>query len=236
MTGNHAANVLIAALVAIGTLAAPVAASDAPSVGLTVELAADGTAQVTFVSHHDLESDEEREAFGSLRDDADARERVRQRFEDRLASVAADAAAATGREMAVSDVTVELLTTDDGATGVVVLSATWTGFAAVEGDRLVVTEPFASGFMADRPVTVVPPDGYALASVSLEPSNADGPGVTWAAGTDLTGFEATFAPDEGDDAERDEPGDVSESMPGFGVGAGVVALVLGTLAVARRTT
>lgn len=230
------ASVVVAVLV-VATVATPVAAGSDAEPSLVVELHEDGSADVVLTLTYDLNSDDERDAFRTLENDSDTRTQVRDRFADRMASVAASAENATGREMRVSDATIDVYTTEGGETGVVELGVRWHGLAAVEGDRLVVTQPFASGFETDRRVAFVPPEGYELAEATPEPAT-DGRRATWSPGTDLEGFEATFAPS--DDAEETSSGattagsgsedsSASNGVAGFGLPLGVVSLVAAVL-------
>ena len=238
--GRHAAArpivVAVATLVLVSLLAPGVAAGQEPvpdDPALVVDLDADGDATVTLVSTYDLESDDEREAFEDLREDGDAREKIANRFADRMASIAADAAAATDRDMSVSDGSVEVRV--DGDRGIVAVSVHWSGLAALDGDRLTVTEPFASGYESDRPLVFVAPTGATLADATPEPDRTDGEAATWDAGTDLGGFEATYelGEDAGGDAADDDAAD--DGLPGFGLVAGVLALAASLTAALARS-
>lgn len=240
------AHVLVAVMVVASTAAVPAtaASSDADAEtepSLTVALSEDGSARVVLTLTYDLTSESERDAFRSLENDADTRERVRTRFSDRIAGVAASAENATGREMSIEKATIDVRTTADNETGIVELAVTWNGLAAVEGDRLVVTQPFSSGFETDRGVTVVAPDGYKIADATPEPTTASDGKATWKAGTSLDGFELTLRPEDASgspttasDAETtsgqsDGSGNASGGVPGFGIGFAVVSLVGATL-------
>lgn len=247
---------LVVVLLVAATATSVTAASDAkPS--LTVALSEDGSATVVLTMTYDLGSDAERDAFRALENDSDTRTQVRQRFRDRMASVAASASNATDRQMSVESATIDVRTTADGETGVVELSVTWNGLAAVEGDRLVLGEPFASGFETDRTVTVLAPEGYEVASATPEPSTTTDRRVTWKPGTNLDGFEVTLRPataevgettttdgsgtDDGEAAKTGSGSDGEESggdspvtgVPGFGVGIAVASL-LGAVLLWRR--
>lgn len=228
---------IVVAVMVVATVATPVAAGSDAEPSLVVELHEDGSADVVLTLTYDLSSDDERDAFRTLENDSDTRTQVRERFADRMANVAASAENATGREMSVSDATIDAYATDDGETGIVELGVRWHGLAAVEDDRLVVTQPFASGFETDRRVAFVPPEGYGLVDATPEPATDDGR-VAWSPGTDLEGFEATFAPADGTDGASDDAttagsdsGDSSASsdVPGFGVALGVVSLAAAAL-------
>lgn len=196
----------VAAIALIGTLLAPGAAAltdpgTEPAVeegsSFVVAFDADGNATVTLVLTYDLADDADEAAFRDLRERP---ETVTSRFGDRLSRIVERTAAETGREMAVSDVRTTVKSTD--GTGVFRLSATWTNLAATDGDRLVVSEPFASEFQPDRPFVLVAPDGYEVADTTVDadasrsPDSGDPAVVEWTAGTDLSGFSATLAPSD----------------------------------------
>ena len=219
---------LFCVLLVASLSAAPVAAAEGATEEFRVELDASGDADVAVTYTYDLETDGERAAFEELQENATAREELATRFENRMASVAADAADATGREMTVADAGAEVRTAD--GVGVVTLSVRWSGLAAVDGDRLTVTEPFASGFEPNRTFTVAAPDGYAVTSATPEPSSSGSASASWAAGTSLQGFELVAAPsDAGGDGDTDGPG------TGFGAGVAAAALVGAALLARRRT-
>lgn len=244
MTGKLAP-VLVAVLV-VATVATPAAAGTDAEPSLTVAVHEDGSANVVLTLTYDLTTDAEREAFRTLERDADARKQVSERFQDRMADVAASATNATGRETNVTNATVDVRTTPDNETGLVELAVTWKELAAVEDDRIVVTEPFASGFETDREVTFVAPEGYELADATPEPSAVTDGRVTWKPGTSLEGFELTFRPDGTEEAtagETTEPADAGEEsngspisgeVPGFGIGIAVTSLLGAALLGLRR--
>jgi len=229
MSSTHRAVALaLAAALAIGAVAGPAAAqpeqneNDEPS--LVVEVQADGDAVVTLTSTYDLTSEDERDAFASLRNDESAQENATRRYAERLGSVAENANGEVDREMRVPVDEASVSLEERGDVGVVRFSATWENLAAVEGDRLVVTEPFASNYDTDRPFVLVAPDGYELTGASPSADADSDASASWAAGTSLNGFEATMEP--GNDGFAD-------SLPGFGVGAAVVS-VAGAAALALR--
>lgn len=218
-----------ALLVSIG--AAPVAAQQSPpEPALEVALHEDGSATVTLVATFDLTSASESAAFEELRNDSDARDRFRSTFAERLRSFVASAEAETGRTMSVSDPSISLSTTD--RTGVVEMSVVWNGLAAVRGDRVILTEPFASGFTPDRELRVTAPEGYALTSVSPSPDSTDEGRAIWAAGTDLDGFRVVASPQSQSDAEK--TGTTGSETPGFGIAIALAALLGSALLLIRR--
>jgi DNA-binding MarR family transcriptional regulator len=93
------------------------------------------------------------------------------------------------------DASIDLQRSADNETGVVTLSVTWDGLAAVEGDTLVVTEPFASGFTPDRTFVLTAPEGYSIATVTPQADTSDEGRATWEPNTDLSGFTVELEPD-----------------------------------------
>lgn len=221
-----AAGVLMLAALATAPVAATHQADDTVHPALTVSLEPDGSATVTVRLTFDLETDAEREAFTSLEGDADAKAQERDRFAARLDQVAADASNATGREMRIENTTISIERADDGQTGVVTFVLDWTNLAHVDGDRLVLTEPFTSDYTADRTVTVRAQDGYRIAETTPEPDSTGDRQASWEAGTDLDGFEVVAV-------ESGSGGVIGGSAPGFGVIAGVIG-TLGAVLLARR--
>lgn len=198
-----------------------------------VDIETDGSARVTLVTTFDLTTDSEREAFEALRTNETAREQRTNRFATRMQVIANRAENDTGRDMAIRNSAMAFTTEND--TGIVGLSVTWDGLAAQEGDRLVLREPFASGFDIDRPFRVVGPDGYALGTATPTPTNQQQNSATWSATTQFEGFETVFTPAEGGTATDTGDGTSGAGAPGFGIGvAAVSVLVASGLLVARR--
>lgn len=226
--------VLVAAAVPATATAESTSTQSSVQPSFVVQLQDDGDARVTLTLTYDLDTDDERDAFRTLRNDSDVRTDARERFASRMAAVASDASNITGRDMSVSDATIDLATSDDGSVGVVELSVAWSSLAATEDGALVVTEPFASGFEPDREFTVRGPDGHELASASPSADDAAANAATWSAGSDLSGAEVVFEPaSDGDDGSAGDDGS-SLGAPGFGAGLALLALAAAALALARR--
>lgn len=222
-------------LALLSSLAVAPAAAQSSEEAFLVELEASGDADVSMTFSYDLDSEDEQAAFEELGEDEDVQTEVTERFENRMSTVAADAGEATDREMSIGEAGIEFQRTDN--VGLVTLSVRWSGLAAVDDDRLTVTEPFASGFEPEQPLTVVAPDGYSVASVTPEPGSIDETSATWEAGTTLTDFEfvATADADAENGAEEDTPDeDATEDAAGFGVGVAVLALLGLAMFAARR--
>jgi PGF-CTERM protein len=219
---------------------------DPDTVLLRADVAANGTAHWRIEYLVRLDDRNTTDAFESVA--ADIREDptpFTDQFTDRMRRTVRAAENATGREMAVTDASIAFRT--EGDTGVVEQSVTWTGLAAVEGDRLVVTEPFASGFEPDRQFRVTAPDGYDLDATPTPDGTSDG-AATWDAGTSLDGFEVTASSPETPMATATPPGGgtatdgdtatdggtTAGSGPGFGAALAVLALLSLAALVARE--
>lgn len=213
---------------------APAAASGHAEEEFLVQLDAEGNADVAVTYTYDLETESEQAAFEELRTNETARRELADRFQNRLGSVADDASAATGREMAVTEGSAEIDSVN--GVGVVTLTVEWTNLAAVGDDRLTVTEPFTNGFEPDRTFTVEAPDGYGVTAATPEPSSSGGATASWGAGTSLDGFELVLDPSDGGEMDGGTgDGDTDGDGAGLGVSVGVAALA-GAALVARRRT
>ncbi len=219
------------------TVAATTQAGEQPSFVVTLDEGGDAEFALTLT--YDLTTDNEQAAFEELRTNETAQQELRDRFRNRIAGVAADAQNATGREMSVENPRIELSTTNGGETGIVVLRVTYVGLAATDGDALVVTEPFASGFQSDRLFVVRGPDGYTVEGVTPQPTATSDGAVQYAAGTSLDGFQVTFTPATPTETEVPPEGGgdgaTSTGQPGFGTVAGLLAFVLVALVAARSS-
>lgn len=221
---------LLLCIAVVSSMAAAPAAATEDHEEFTVELDAEGNADVSVSYAFDLDSDDEQAAFEELQDNTTTQEEFVDRFENRMTAVAEDANDETDREMSVGDAEITFETVDD--VGVVTLSLQWEHLAAVDGDQLTVTEPFASGFEPDRTFTVTAPDDYEITSATPEPSTSGEASASWEAGASLDGFELVAEPLAADDETDDETGETEDDGTGFGVVAALVGL-LAAAAVAR---
>src|SRR6056297_2196441 len=140
--------VLTALLVsAVAGPAGATQAAELPQPSLTVDLAADGDAQVTLVSTFDLAEESEAAAFDELRTNETARAAYEARYTDRWRAVADSTANRTGREMTVTNASLSLSRTN--ATGVATYTISWAGLATAEDRVLTLDEPFASNYTTD---------------------------------------------------------------------------------------
>jgi PGF-CTERM protein len=224
---------LVASLV-LGAAGPASAQAQQAQPGTIVALHDDGSANVTIVLTYDLTGDTERHAFDLLSENDGTVSDIRARFESRMTDVVASASNTTGREMTVTNTSVSLSTSEDGETGIVRLVASVENLSAHEDGTLVLTEPFASGFYADRPVRVLLPDGYSVTSVSPDPDARDGTTLTWEAGTEFDGFELVVGPSDGTSSPDAGAEVTTTNTPGFGIAIAAVALLAGALLALRH--
>ena len=193
---------------------------------LIVEPSPDGSVDMTLVLTYDLSDDDDADGFNSIANDESVQEELRDRFEDRMQTVAADTDDRVDRDVSVSDAEIDLETDEAADIGTVTLSIAWEQLAVVEDGALVLTEPFASGFQTDQRMTVIAPDGYQFNSVNPDPTDSEDGEIRWGAGADLDGFEVVMhaVDTEAEDIDADDRED-DETLPGFGLFVGLVSLL-----------
>lgn len=155
-----------------------------------IEVDADGNGRWTFRYERTLETDAEREEFEAFAAEFRENETDRYRsFQEDARGLVADGENVVDREMSAGNFSRDAFVRSSlgNDIGVVELSFTWAGFAAVEGDRVVVGDVFEGGIYVgpDQELVVVPDEGLAFASVdppatqSNPDSLADSDSVTW---------------------------------------------------------
>lgn len=218
---THAPGALIAIVVitSLSIAAVPASASSATAdaSAFVVALDAEGNADVTLRLPVDIGAAPDQETIQRIERNHST---VAEEFRDRLSRVAERTQSATGRSMQVSAASVHVSAGE--STTIVELTATWEGLAAVDGDRIVMTEPFASGFRPSQRFVVRAPEGYTIASTTPDPDERLDGAVAWSAGSDLGDFRVEFAPDDGTNGDTTTAG----PMPGFGLGVAVAALLI----------
>lgn len=145
---------------------------DPDDILLSIAVEENGDAVWTIEYRTRLETDEDEQAFEDLEGDIDADpEPYAQRFQDRMEGTAGSAENATGREMAITEMTVAAERRDlPQAYGVLTYRFRWSSFAAIEGDRLLVGDAIAGLFFEEETSLLLSwPDGYELAGASPTP-------------------------------------------------------------------
>ena len=156
---------------------------DADAVELLVALREDGDADWAVRYRLELDTEERQEAFEELREAIDAEpETYLDPFEARIQETTAAASETTGREMGVSNFTVEAdrESQPQASFGVVTFRFEWAGFATDDDGTLV------AGDALDRLVLDEGerlqfgwPDGYGLTAHTPEPDTVDQTRVVW---------------------------------------------------------
>ncbi len=232
---------LCAVGLALVVLTGTAAAVDEPADGqMIVELDTDGDADVIFTEEFDLSDDRQRAVFEDVEADEEFRAEAASQFREGMQFVSEEANEGIDRELRVGEVTVE--TTTDGDIGIVGYQFRWENIARLDGDRIVLSEPFSTYDSLDRELVVFAPEGGELTSVSPEPQRqgtdvASWPGLTEfgesfevvAVGPDVDGD-----PEPASDSEPPQFSEGSEPYGGAPVALGVSALLLVTLLVGRK--
>lgn len=157
--------------------------SDGPATWIAVDIDASGDADWAIETRFDVSTAERRAAFETLVDDVRSGD-VDMPYDREMVEGYRDrGAAAVDRSMAIESVSWEDRIEDD--VGVLAFRFTWTNFAAVEGDRLVIGDAFhgpegawLGALNADTWLTVSGPPDYAVVSSPPDQRVEDG-AVTW---------------------------------------------------------
>lgn len=156
-------------------------------------------------------------------------------FRDRMTAVVADAADATGREMAAANFSATTAVQSvPRRWGVVTFRFRWEGFAETDGDAIVVGDVFQGGlFLGERDSLVVTaPAGYGVSAADPQPTTADAGTVRWDGPLDFADGRprVRVAPVEATPTGGTATGDRGSGVP-VSLSAGVV-VILGLAGVA----
>ncbi|WP_435119561.1 DUF7345 domain-containing protein [Halolamina sp. C58] len=154
---------------------------ESDTVVLEAAIESDGDARWTIEYRVALDDENTTEAFESLQRDIEQNTSdYRSQFASRMRSTVSTAENATGREMAVENVSVGTSTSLSGEYGVVRYGFDWVGFADVSDDRLATGEVLAGLFLdANTELTISWPEGYVVSLVEPEPDREGERSVTW---------------------------------------------------------
>lgn len=189
--------VLVTALVLAGGTGAAASGNELGSLqsgdvetdAVVLRAAVDESGDASWTIDYRIELDDENTtaAFESLQEDIrNNTSDYRGQFATRMRSTVTAAENATGREMAVSNVTVTTRTTLDGQYGIVSYSFRWEGFAATEGEQILVGDALSGMFLdSDTKLTVRWPAGYERQRVDPQPDREGDRSVTWEGPTDF---------------------------------------------------
>jgi len=189
---------------------------------------ADGDATWEIQYRVRLSSAEEEQAFADLRTDVESNTTTyTDRFSERMTATAAAAENATGRDMAVANVTVSADRRElPQSYGVLTYRFEWRNFAAVDGDRLVVGDAVDELFLDEGTSFIVSwPEGYRVAETTPEPTETRDHSVVWRGPTDFT---------EGEPRVSLEPTGIASGVSLPLLGGVLLLLILGAAAAAHR--
>ncbi|HKJ58656.1 MAG TPA: hypothetical protein VKA37_05470 [Halobacteriales archaeon] len=162
---------------------------DADTVLLDVSLQPDGDAAWAIRYRVRLDDENDTAAFDSLEADVAAnRSAFASRFADRMERTVRAAENATGREMAVRNVSVRTERQEiPQRYGVLVYEFEWTNFAAVDDGSIRAGDAIGGLFLDESTsLTVHWPDGYGLQSADPDPDDVGSTSATWRGPRDFT--------------------------------------------------
>mgnify|MGYP006291489271 CR=1 FL=1 len=227
----------VASLLALLVLASPALASTDGPVGQTdvdpdttlldVALEPDGDATWTVSYRVRLDDENTTAAFRSIMDDiARDPENYSAAFERRMTRTVRAAENATGREMGLRNLTVIARNESlPEPTGVIVYRFEWTGFAAVDGERLRAGDAIDQLFLdSDTQLSIGWPDDYHLESAAPPTTRSEPTEVVWAGQLDFDAGEPRVVVAPG--APATTPGSGGNGGDGGGTGGGATQLVL----------
>lgn len=161
---------------------------DPDTVVLRADVAENGTAAWTIEYRVRLDDDNTTAAFESLASDIRANQSdYEAQFRSRMTKTAGVAENATGRSMAIENVSVVAERRQlPQEYGVVSYKFRWTNFAAVENDRLLIGDAL-SGFFLDEETSLVIswPNGYEVSRVTPPAEERGETSVVWRGPTDF---------------------------------------------------
>lgn len=199
--------VIAAMLVVMGTIGITAASSavmadiegeqsDPDNIVLDIHISGNETATWTIEHRYRLDDDNATEAFDALASDTEENEGAYiDRFHERMQESITNAALATGREMAMVNVSVE---TEKRALpqeyGIVRYTFEWEGFAQVTGDRIVVGDAIEGLFLDETSnLRISWDEPYELQEVTPEPNDRGDASLEWHGPVDFDEDEPALA-------------------------------------------
>lgn len=202
---------------------------DPDDVLLSMTVEEGGDAVWTIEYRMRLETDEDEQAFEDLRRDvADDPDPYVDRFAERMDRTAESASAATGRPMAITEMTVSAAKRElPREYGVVTYEFRWSNFAATADDRLLVGDAIDGLFLDEDSALVISwQEDYRLLDVTPTPSETRDRAVVYEGPITFTSGEPRIDLGPPDVVAPDDPDDPARAVPLPVAGAIVVVLVV----------
>jgi hypothetical protein len=137
---------------------------------LGLEVGSEGSASVYYVTSYDLSEDDERAAYERYADNESRQAEFRDAAVSELRAAAGNGSEATGYDMSIRNASVRTYEAD--GYGRVEVEASWHALAYYDRRRVIVFEPFRSGYRPDRDVAVHGPAGYRRNRTAPQPIRA----------------------------------------------------------------
>ena len=211
-----------------------------------IDLAADGSATWEITLRTRLASEDDLAEYERFQDRfRENTSRYLGPFTDRMTGVVAAANDTSDREMRATGFEAETAIQEvPRRWGVVSFRFTWTGFAATDGDDVVVGDVFDGGFFIgdDDVLAIAAPDGYAIAEAAPTPDELDNGVAEWHGREDFADARPSVraspagaggGPDDG--ADDGTAGGVDGALVLAGVAALLFAIGLAAVAYAVRS-
>jgi hypothetical protein len=222
--GLVVAGLIVLALVAVATGGADALEGqleqidiDADTVTLHAGVQSDGDATWEVTYRIRLEDENATAAFEQLQADIDASTAAYlDRFGGRMERTVAGAENATGRQMAVRNLTVDTNreTQPQVEYGIVTYRFEWTNFAASDGEVLRVGDAIDQLFLeGDSSLRVTWPDGYVVDSRTPAPTREDETELVWQGRLDFDAGEPRVDIVPADETPTATPGDATGGTP-----------------------
>lgn len=194
-----------------------------------------------------LETDEEVDQYRRFQERIRADNTRLDTFRTQMTSVIRTAANTTGRDMSARSFSLSTHIQEvPRRWGVVTYHLLWTGFAATDGNTLVVGDVFDGGFFlaSEDRLVIVPPPGYRIVDRAPAPDDVEGTSLVWAGREDFaderpyvrlepssTGQTATTQATGGG---TDDQTTVLPGNPGWIGGVAILLITAGLVVLARR--
>jgi hypothetical protein len=165
---------------------------DPDDVLMSITVEEDGDAAWSIEYRTRLETDDDETAFEDLRDDIEADPTpYAERFRDRMNGTAASASNATGREMAITEMSVSAKKQQlPQQYGVLTYTFRWSNFAAVDGDRLLVGDAIGGLFLDEETALLISwSQNYERIDISPSPTETRSDAVIYQGPTDFASDE-----------------------------------------------